>query len=129
ITDDVVQGVNLENRQQITSNIVILTTGTYMTALTLQGHNKKTEGPDGQRTSNGISNQLKDLGFNMIRLKTGTPPRVKRDSIDFSKSSVELGSDLPLAFSHETTNFLPLDKHLPCYLMYTNDKTHTLINN
>lgn len=129
INHNIVQGVNLENRQQITSKIVILTTGTYMTALTLQGHNKKTEGPDGQRTSNGISNQLKNLGFNMIRLKTGTPPRVKRDSIDFSKSSIELGSDLPLAFSHETANFLPLSKQLPCYLMYTNDKTHTLINN
>lgn len=129
INDGVVAGVSLENGQKITSKIVILTTGTYMTALTLQGHIKKTEGPDGQRTSNGISDQLKNLGFNMIRLKTGTPPRVKRDSIDFSKSSVELGSDLPLAFSHETTNFLPLSKQLPCYLMYTNDKTHILINN
>ncbi|WP_308149843.1 tRNA uridine-5-carboxymethylaminomethyl(34) synthesis enzyme MnmG [Spiroplasma sp. AdecLV25b] len=129
INEGIVQGVNLENGKQITSKIVILTTGTYMTALTLQGHNKKTEGPDGQRTSNGISNQLKTLGFNMIRLKTGTPPRVKKDSIDFSKSSIELGSDLPLAFSHETVDFLPLSKQLPCYLMYTNDKTHTLINN
>ncbi|WP_375317718.1 tRNA uridine-5-carboxymethylaminomethyl(34) synthesis enzyme MnmG [Spiroplasma endosymbiont of Virgichneumon dumeticola] len=129
INEGIVQGVNLENGKQITSKIVILTTGTYMTALTWQGHNKKTEGPDGQRTSNGISNQLKTLGFNMIRLKTGTPPRVKKDSIDFSKSSIELGSDLPLAFSHETVDFLPLSKQLPCYLMYTNDKTHTLINN
>lgn len=125
----VVKGVILENGKKITSEIVILTTGTYMTALTLQGQDKKSEGPDGQRTSNGISEQLKTLGFNMIRLKTGTPPRIKKDSIDFSKASIELGSDLPLSFSHETKNFLPLTKQLPCYLLYTNDKTHTVINN
>lgn len=125
----VVKGVILENGKKITSEIVILTTGTYMTALTLQGQDKKAEGPDGQRTSNGISEQLKTLGFNMIRLKTGTPPRIKKASIDFSKASIELGSDLPLAFSHETKNFLPLTKQLPCYLLYTNDKTHTIINN
>lgn len=123
------KGVMLENGKKITSEIVILTTGTYMTSLTLQGQKKKSEGPDGQRTSNGISEQLKMLGFNMIRLKTGTPPRIKKDSIDFSKASIELGSDLPLAFSHETKNFLPLIKQLPCYLLYTNDNTHTVINN
>ncbi len=123
------KGVILENGKKITSEIVILTTGTYMTALTLQGQDKKSEGPDGQRTSNGISQQLKTLGFSMIRLKTGTPPRIKKDSIDFSKASIELGSDLPLAFSHQTKDFLPLTKQLPCYLLYTNDKTHTVINN
>ncbi|WDA53947.1 MAG: tRNA uridine-5-carboxymethylaminomethyl(34) synthesis enzyme MnmG [Spiroplasma endosymbiont of Drosophila atripex] len=129
IEENTAKGVILENGEKITSEIVILTTGTYMTALTLQGHNKKTEGPDGQRTSNGISEQLKIVGFNMIRLKTGTPPRIKKNSIDFDKTNIELGSDLPLAFSHETKNFLPLAKQLPCYLLYTNDKTHTIINN
>ncbi|WP_252319859.1 tRNA uridine-5-carboxymethylaminomethyl(34) synthesis enzyme MnmG [Spiroplasma endosymbiont of Lariophagus distinguendus] len=129
IEENTAKGVILENGEKITSEIVILTTGTYMTALTLQGHNKKSEGPDGQRTSNGISEQLKIVGFNMIRLKTGTPPRIKKNSIDFDKTNIELGSDLPLAFSHETKNFLPLAKQLPCYLLYTNDKTHTIINN
>lgn len=129
IEENTAKGVILENSEKITSEIVILTTGTYMTALTLQGHNKKSEGPDGQRTSNGISEQLKIVGFNMIRLKTGTPPRIKKNSIDFDKTNIELGSDLPLAFSHETKNFLPLAKQLPCYLLYTNDKTHTIINN
>lgn len=129
ISEGVVLGVNLENGKQITSKIVILTTGTYMTALTLQGNEKKVEGPDGQRTSNGISEQLKQLGFNMIRLKTGTPPRIKRDSIDFSKTSIELGSNLPLAFGHETKKFLPLTQQLPCYLLYTTAETHAVINN
>lgn len=123
------KGVILENGKKITSEIVILTTGTYMAALTLQGQDKKSEGPDGQRTSSGITQQLKTLGFNMIRLKTGTPPRIKKDSINFSKASIELGSDLPLAFSYQTKDFLPLTKQLPCYLLYTNDKTHTVINN
>lgn len=129
IEDGVTKGVVLEGGKKITSEIVILTTGTYMAALTLQGNNKKSEGPDGQRTSNGISQQLATLGFKMIRLKTGTPPRIKKDSIDYAKTSIELGSDLPLAFSHQTKNFLPLAKQLPCYLLYTNDKTHTIINN
>ena len=129
IEEDTVKGVILEDSKKIISKIVILTTGTYMTALTLQGHNKKSEGPDGQRTSNDISEQLKTLGFNMIRLKTGTPPRVKKDSINFNKTNIELGSDLPLSFSHETKNFLQLTKQLPCYLLYTNEKTHTIINN
>lgn len=128
IEAEVVKGVILENGKKITSEIVILTTGTYMTALTLQGEDKKSQGPDDQRTSDGIAQQLKTLGFNMIRLKTGTPPRIKKNSIDFSKTNIELGSDLPLAFSHQTTNFLPLIKQLPCYLLYTNDKTHTVIN-
>ncbi|OAD61683.1 tRNA uridine 5-carboxymethylaminomethyl modification enzyme MnmG [Eufriesea mexicana] len=85
-----VAGITLENREKITNEIVILTIGTYMTALTLQGYNKKSEGPDNQRTSNGTSEQLGTLGFNMICSKTGTPPRVKKDYINFSKTNIEL---------------------------------------
>lgn len=122
-------GVQFEDGQKLLSKIVILTTGTYMSSLTLQGFTKKSEGPDQQKTSNGISLQLKELGFQLVRLKTGTPPRLLRDSIDFSKTKVELGSDLPLAFSHQTKTFLPFNQQLPCYLLYTNEKTHEIINN
>lgn len=122
-------GVKAENGQTFLSKIVILTTGTYMSSITLRGLTQKSEGPDQQRTSNGISSQLANLGFQLIRLKTGTPPRLLRDSIDFSQTKVELGSDLPLAFSHQTKKFLPLKEQLPCYLLYTNEATHEIINN
>lgn len=125
----VAYGVRCYDGTEILSKIVILTTGTYMSSLTLQGLEKKVSGPDNQKTSNGISDQLKDLSFNLIRLKTGTPPRVLRKSIDFSQASIELGSDLPLAFSHRTKKFLSLEQQLPCYLIYTNDDTHNIINN
>jgi len=124
-----VYGVKTESGKTFFSKIVILTTGTYMKSVTLRGFDKKNEGPDQQRTSNGISNQLAKLGFQLVRLKTGTPPRLLRSSIDFSQTKVELGSDLPLAFSHQTKKFLPITEQLPCYLIYTNDKTHEIINN
>lgn len=128
VKDNVAYGVLLVDGSKLTAQAVILTTGTYMDSLTLQGSDKKSSGPDGEKTTNGISTQLKNLGFQLIRLKTGTPPRVLRDSIDFLQASVELGSDLPLAFSHDTKDFLPLDKQLPCYLIYTNEQTHKIIN-
>lgn len=124
-----VYGVKTESGKTFFSKIVILTTGTYMKSVTLRGFDKKNEGPDQQRTSNGISDQLANLGFQLVRLKTGTPPRLLRSSIDFSQTKVELGSDLPLAFSHQTKKFLPIAEQLPCYLIYTNDKTHEIINN
>lgn len=124
-----IYGVKSENGKTFISKAVILTTGTYMRSLTLQGFEQKIEGPDQQRTSNGISDQLSDLGFELVRLKTGTPPRLLRSSIDFSQTKVELGSDLPLAFSHQTKKFLPIQEQLPCYLIYTNDQTHQIINN
>lgn len=127
--DQAVYGVRFEDQQTLCSKIVILTTGTYMRSLTLQGFTKKSEGPDQQRTSNGISMQLADLGFQLVRLKTGTPPRLLKSSIDFSQTKLELGSELPLAFSHQTKRFLLPAEQWPCYLLYTNEKTHAIINN
>ncbi|MBE4704238.1 tRNA uridine-5-carboxymethylaminomethyl(34) synthesis enzyme MnmG [Spiroplasma platyhelix] len=122
-------GVRCEDKQTFLSRVVILTTGTYMRSLTLQGFTKKSEGPDQQRTSNGISLQLANLGFQLVRLKTGTPPRLLASSIDFSQTQLELGTNLPLAFSHQTKKFLSFEEQWPCYLLYTNEKTHEIINN
>lgn len=124
-----IYGVRSEDGQTIFSKIVILTTGTYLRSLTLRGLTSKVEGPDQQRTSNGISGQLEQLGFDLVRLKTGTPPRLRANSIDFSQTQVELGTDLPLAFSHQTKKFLPFSEQWPCFLLYTNEKTHEIINN
>ncbi|WP_368486869.1 tRNA uridine-5-carboxymethylaminomethyl(34) synthesis enzyme MnmG [Spiroplasma sp. DGKH1] len=113
--------------EQIIAKAVILTTGTYMASVVLRGQEKKSSGPDGEITTNGISEQLAALGFRLIRLKTGTPARIKRDSIDFSKTQPEPGSDMPLAFSYSTKDFLPFAKQELCWLIHSNDETHQLV--
>ncbi|CAN7979046.1 unnamed protein product, partial [Ixodes persulcatus] len=113
--------------EQIIAKAVILTTGTYMASVVLRGQEKKLSGPDGEITTNGISQQLATLGFRLIRLKTGTPARIKRDSIDFSKTQPEPGSDMPLAFSYSTKDFLPFAKQELCWLIHSNDETHLLV--
>ena len=91
IEENKAQGVILENGEIIYSKAVIITTGTYLNSRTLRGHDYKIEGPDGEKTTYGISAQLKELGFDVVRLKTGTPPRIKKDSIDYYKVSLEPG--------------------------------------
>ncbi len=125
--DNVVYGVNLEDGRSFTSNAVILTTGTYMEAEIFRGHVKKSEGPDGEKPSKGLSPFLKSMGIDIYRLKTGTPPRIKKDSIDFSKASIQPGTKGRLAFSYETKEFIPVEEQIPCYLIYTNEKTHQII--
>ena len=109
------------------STATILTTGTYMEAKILVGHTSKKEGPDGQSGAYGLSNNLKELGLDIIRLKTGTPPRIYRDSIDFSKMEVQPGTDAKLAFSYLTEKFKPLDQQEMCYLIHTTDETKKII--
>lgn len=121
-------GVILDNNKIITSKCVILTTGTYMESNILVGHEKIITGPDGEKPSLGLSPYLKSLGLNLFRLKTGTPQRIKRSSIDFSKAKIENGTKGNFAFSFETEKFIPLKDQVPCYLIYTNSKTHEIIN-
>ena len=70
---------------------------------------------------------MKDYGFRIQRLKTGTPPRVEINSIDYSKTTVQPGTDAKLSFSYETTHFTPVEDQTVCYLTYTTAKTHKLI--
>ena len=110
---------------EIESKSVIITTGTYMRSRILRGHNFKEEGPDAQKTSSGISNELKELGFEVIRLKTGTPARIFSDSIDFSRGQVEYGDKENWTFSFDNINY---DRpSVPCYLIYTNEETKKII--
>ena len=123
-----VRGVVLDNGKIIKSKSVILTTGTYMQSDILVGHEKIIAGPDGEKASLGLSPFLeKEMGIKSFRLKTGTPQRIKRSSIDFSKTEIELGSKGNYAFSFETTKFIPLEEQLPCYLIYTTPETHKII--
>ena len=126
-TTDEVKGVILSTGESISSKAVIIATGTYMEAKVLRGHDVLDEGPDGERPSKGLSKCLQKMGLDIFRLKTGTPPRIKKSSIDFSKASIELGMEGNYAFSYTTDTFKPLSEQLPCYLIYTNKTTHDLI--
>lgn len=120
-------GVVLNSNKKLLADAVILTTGTYMESVTHQGNIKSKEGPSGFKYSHGLSKNLIDLGFKTIRLKTGTPPRIHKDSIDYSKTQLEPGTDAKLAFSDSTNKFVSIKKQLPCYLIYTNNRTHKII--
>lgn len=122
-----VKGVVLSDGRIITSKAVILTTGTYMQSNILVGDEKIIAGPDGEKASLGLSPFLEKMGIKLLRLKTGTPQRIKRSSIDFSKAQVEYGSNQKLAFSFETNEYVPFEKQLPCYLIYTTPETHKII--
>lgn len=125
--DNHVYGVILEDGKQITANAVILTTGTYMESTIHRGKEILHEGPDGDKTSIGLSKKLKEMGLDIYRLKTGTPPRIKRDSIDFSKALPQPGTEGKHAFSYETEQFIPLEEQDLCYLIYTSPETHQII--
>ena len=122
-----IAGVILENGAKLGSKCVILTTGTYMESQIFRGHDVKDEGPDGEKPSLGLSPYLRSIGIETFRLKTGTPPRIKRDSIDFSKASVQPGTPRRLAFSYETKEFIPIEEQELCYLVYTTPRTHEII--
>lgn len=127
VEDHKVCGVVLEDGREIRSKIVILTTGTYLKACILVGSEKTSSGPHGERPSHFLSDHLKELGFRIQRLKTGTPPRIERSSIDFSKASLEPGDSVLHTFSFDEEPKYKVEDQLPCYLIYTNQKTHDII--
>ena len=127
IEDGKCLGVIDENGNKITSKMTILTTGTYLQSTILVGHETKQEGPFGQRSAVGLSQQLEELGFNLFRLKTGTPARIKSSSIDYSKAEIQLGTDANIAFSYSTNKFVPIEKQFPCYLIHTTQETKQII--
>ncbi len=122
-----VMGVITKEGEEISSKAVILTTGTYMESTIISGQSVKEEGPDGEEASHGLSGCLQKMGIEMFRLKTGTPPRLKKSTIDFSNASIQPGMGGELAFSYLTKEFTPLEKQLPCYLIYTSDETIKMI--
>ena len=105
---------------------VILATGTYLKGKIYIGENSFESGPDGVFPSNKLSGTLKNLGIKLLRFKTGTPARINRNSIDFSKMEIQEGDKNPQAFSFEDKIDNTVEQ-LPCYLTYTNEKTHEII--
>lgn len=123
-------GAEMEDGTMVMSRTVVLTAGTYMSSTVLKGHTAISSGPEGQETVNTLSQSLRDAGIRTFRLKTGTPPRIATETIDFSKGEPQPGSGYFLSFS-ETTK--PEDVRSPeeqvqCHLIYTTPETHKIIN-
>lgn len=127
VKDNKIKGIILNNQEQIFTEALILTTGTYLKSNILIGDTSIEEGPHGEPRSNHLSDNLKKLGFEILRLKTGTPPRIKKDSVDLSKMKEEIGSDEYLTFSYDNEIFYDKDKQKKCYLIYTNDETKQIV--
>lgn len=128
VEDNTVKGVILEDGRIINSKAVIITTGTYLKSDILVGSTRTRKGPHGETTSNYLSDNLKKLGFTIKRLKTGTPPRIDKSTIDFSKTRVENGDSTPYTFSYENNIYYDVDNQVPCHLIYTTPTTHQIIN-
>lgn len=128
INDNACEGVILEDKLEYHAKKVILTTGTYMKAEVLRGLSKHKSGPKGEKPSENLSSYLKSLGFNIKRLKTGTPPRIKRETIDFKETIEQPGDNIIRHFSYSNTDkkYDVLNQE-SCYLTYTNPKTHKII--
>lgn len=122
-----VVGVELEDGRIFNSKCVILTTGTYMKADILVGDTRRREGPHGEKPSNYLSENLEELGFQIKRLKTGTPQRIAKDSINYDNLKLEPGDDNYLTFSFDNNIYYDKEKQVPCYLTYTTEETHKII--
>lgn len=129
VENNEIKGIVLENGKKITSNIVILTTGTYLKADILVGDTRHREGPHGEKPSQHLSDNLNKYGFKIIRLKTGTPQRIDKNSIDFSKAQIEYGDSRVLTFNFDNDVYYDVNNQQPCYLIYTTPKTHKIIKN
>lgn len=105
---------------------VILTTGTYLRGKVIMGELTYESGPNNQQPSVRLAENLRELGFELVRFKTGTPPRVHKDTIDFSKTEIQPGDEQPKFFSYETKS--SSNEQLPCWLTYTSEVTHRIIN-
>ncbi len=127
VENNKVKGVILADGTKISSNAVILTTGTYLKGNILIGSENTPGGPHGEARSNHLSDNLKNLGLTIQRLKTGTPPRIKEKSVDFSKMQPEYGDYEYLTFSHDQEPSYKINEQQRCYLLYTTSKTHEII--
>lgn len=124
-TDGAVTGVRTQLGAQYGAKAVVIATGTYLDSTVITGQSVIPSGPDGMHPSVGLADNLRALGLRLRRFKTGTPPRVNRRSIDFSKMEVQPGDETAEPFSFRTTH--KVNNSAVCYLTYTNEETHRII--
>ncbi|RRJ67479.1 tRNA uridine-5-carboxymethylaminomethyl(34) synthesis enzyme MnmG [Paenibacillus oralis] len=118
-------GVITKTGAEYRAKAVVVTTGTYLRGKIIMGELMYESGPNNQQPSVKLSENLRDLGFDLIRFKTGTPPRVHKDTIDFSQTEIQPGDAKPKFFSYETKS--SDNEQLPCWLTYTSEETHKII--
>lgn len=126
IEDGVCMGVVTNTGARYFCKSVVITTGTFLRGKIIIGELQYSSGPNNQQPSIKLSENLQELGFELVRFKTGTPPRVNSHSIDYSKTEIQPGDDVPRAFSYETTKYIT--DQIPCWLTYTSPETHQLID-
>lgn len=119
------KGVITRTGAEYRAKAVVLTTGTFLRGRIYIGDLSYESGPNNMQPSIKLAEHLQELGFEMVRFKTGTPPRVNKNTIDTSKMEIQPGDDVPRAFSYETTEYIT--DQLPCWLTYTNEETHRII--
>ena len=124
-----IKGVRLLKNGMLESEVVVLTTGTYMDSCRMVSATVTPGGPDNEPTTKNLSESLRKLGIKLFRLKTGTPPRVKTSTIDFSKTSLEPGTNRFIRFCQDSKkeDLRPFAKQVPCYLTYTTEKTKEIV--
>ena len=125
IEKNCISGVVLRSGEEIKAHSVIVTSGTFLSGIIHIGERKILAGRMGEERSEGLTESLCSLGFRSGRLKTGTPPRLDKNSIDWSKTSLELGDKDPVPFSYFTGDFKP--RNVPCHSINTNVKAHEII--
>ena len=123
--NNAVTGVRTKLGAIYDAKAVIIATGTYLDSTVITGESVESAGPDGMHASIGLADNLRALGLPLRRFKTGTPPRVNRRSIDFSKMELQPGDDIPEPFSFRTDH--PLNNQAVCHLTYTTEETHRVI--
>ncbi|TFE25350.1 tRNA uridine-5-carboxymethylaminomethyl(34) synthesis enzyme MnmG [Cohnella luojiensis] len=128
IEDGACVGVVTKTGAEYGAKTVVLTTGTYLRGKVILGELMYESGPNNQQPAVKLSEALKRCGFQLARFKTGTPPRVHEDSIDFSKTEIQPGDNKPKYFSYETEYMAHSDDQIPCWLTYTSEETHQIIN-
>ena len=129
VEDNKIKGIIFEDGKKVFCKSLILTTGTYLKSKILIGDTNKLEGPHGERRSENLSTKLANLGFDIIRLKTGTPQRIDKNTVDFTKLKPEYGDDEYWTFNIENNIFYDKNKQEMCHLVYTNENTHNIIEN
>ena len=127
VENNIVKGIVTEKNEKIYSKAVIITTGTYLNSDILCGHESYKGGPHGEKNSMYLSKSLEKKGITIIRLKTGTPPRILKESINFDEVKVEEGDKEKLTFSNFYEASYDPSKQRVCYLTYTNPETHKII--
>ncbi|MDM5300053.1 tRNA uridine-5-carboxymethylaminomethyl(34) synthesis enzyme MnmG [Bacillus pumilus] len=126
VENDECKGVVTQTGANYRAKSVVLTTGTFLKGRIILGDLSYSSGPNNQQPSIKLSDHLEELGFDLVRFKTGTPPRVNSHSIDYSKTEIQPGDDVPRAFSYETVEYIT--DQLPCWLTYTSLETHQIID-